>query len=135
MSDKPLPIVLVSHALPDGWLTRIEDHCELIIGPPEGDQLVEELAASLHLAEGIFSLLTINIDDNRIGFIMAATSYSIGPIVSGRIVSKMNITPTKALGFVVIIHIIAVMGFILMMFLGCPQGDWAGDVTLDRLDF
>jgi lactate dehydrogenase-like 2-hydroxyacid dehydrogenase len=64
MSNQPLPIVLVSHALPNGWLQLLENRCELIIGPPEGDQLVDELAAKLPLADGLFTLLTIKIDDN-----------------------------------------------------------------------
>ena len=64
MSNQSLPIVLVSHALPDAWLQLIENRCELIIGPPEGDQLVDELTTKLPLAEGLFTLLTIKIDDN-----------------------------------------------------------------------
>ena len=63
---------------------------------------------------------------------MAAFSYSIGPIVSGRIVASMNITPTKALGLVVVIHIISVVGFSLLMMLGCSQGEWAGEITINR---
>ncbi|MBK5107231.1 MAG: D-glycerate dehydrogenase [Anaerolineales bacterium] len=66
MSNKSLPIVLVSHELPDGWIEPLEKRCELIIGPPEGDYLVERLEARLPDAEGLFSLLTIKIDDTLI---------------------------------------------------------------------
>ncbi len=64
MSNQSLPIVLVSHALPNGWLQLLENRCKLIIGPPEGDLLVDELVAKLHLADGLFTILTIKIDDN-----------------------------------------------------------------------
>ena len=64
MSNQSLPIVLVSHALPNGWLQLLENRCKLIIGPPEGDLLVDELVAKLPLADGLFTMLTIKIDDN-----------------------------------------------------------------------
>ena len=63
MSNKSLPIVLVSHKLPDGWLELLEKRCELIVGPPEGDHLVENLASRLPDAEGLFTLLTIKVGD------------------------------------------------------------------------
>jgi lactate dehydrogenase-like 2-hydroxyacid dehydrogenase len=50
--------------LPNGWLNLLEGRCEQSIGPPEGDQLVDELATNLPYAEGLFTLLTIKIDDN-----------------------------------------------------------------------
>ena len=64
MNKKSSPLVLVSHALPDGWLQLLEERCELIIGPPEGDQLVETLTAKLPFAEGLFTLLTIKVDED-----------------------------------------------------------------------
>jgi len=63
MSNKSLPIVLVSHELPDGWLELLEKRCELIIGPPEGEHLVQSLESRLPDAEGLFTLLTIKVDD------------------------------------------------------------------------
>lgn len=62
--------------------------------------------------------------------VISMCSFSLGPVVSGIIVSKMKVTPTRALGLVIAIHVISVTGFILLMFIGCPQGDWAGDVTV-----
>lgn len=63
MRNQSLAVVLVSHALPNGWLQLIENRCELNTGPPEGDQLVDKLTTKLPLAEGLFTLLTIKIDD------------------------------------------------------------------------
>ena len=63
MENKSLPIVLVSHSLPDGWLDKLNNHCKLIIGPPEGDQLTETLISNLGVAQGLFTLLTIEVDE------------------------------------------------------------------------
>lgn len=63
MSKQSLPLVLVSHALPDGWLALLENRCEMIFGPPEGDQLVEALESNLQIADGLFTLLTIKVND------------------------------------------------------------------------
>jgi lactate dehydrogenase-like 2-hydroxyacid dehydrogenase len=63
VNDQSLPIVIVSHSLPEGWLDLLENRCELIIGPPEGDQLTERLENYLPDAEGLFTLLTIKVDD------------------------------------------------------------------------
>ncbi len=63
MNDQSLPIVIVSHSLPEGWLGSLENRCELIIGPPEGDQLTERLEAYLPDAEGLYTLLTIKVDE------------------------------------------------------------------------
>jgi hypothetical protein len=59
-------------------------------------------------------------------------SFSLGPIVSGVIVSKMKMTPTRALGLVTVINGISVVGFVLALLMGCPQGNWAGTVGIDR---
>lgn len=63
MNHGNLPLVLVSHSLPDGWLDLLENRCRMVIGPPEGNQLTEELETSLPEAVGLFSLLTIKVDD------------------------------------------------------------------------
>ncbi|MGB3701892.1 MAG: D-glycerate dehydrogenase [Anaerolineales bacterium] len=64
MNTHPLPIVLVSHSLPDGWLKLLENRCRMILGPPEGDHLTEQLESCLPNAEGLFTLLTIKVDDH-----------------------------------------------------------------------
>jgi glyoxylate reductase len=63
MNKQTLPIAIVSHALPDGWLELLENRCEAVIGPPECDQLAESLASHLAEAEGLFTLLTIKVDE------------------------------------------------------------------------
>jgi len=63
MADQSLPLVLVSHSLPDGWLNLLENRCQLVVGPPEGDSLSETLSSFLPQAEGLFTLLTIRVDN------------------------------------------------------------------------
>jgi phosphoglycerate dehydrogenase-like enzyme len=63
VNDQSLPIVIVSHSLPEGWLDLLENRCELIIGPPEGDLLTESLETYLPDAEGLYTLLTIKVDE------------------------------------------------------------------------
>lgn len=59
-----LPLVLVTHTLPEGWLDPLEGHCQLIIGPPDANQLSPELEEYLGEADGLYSLLTIRVDQN-----------------------------------------------------------------------
>lgn len=63
MPDIQLPLVLVSHTLPDGWLDPLEGQCRTIVGPVDANQLSEELIDLLPQAEGLFVLLTIRIDE------------------------------------------------------------------------
>lgn len=51
-----LPVVIVTHALPDDWLVSLKDRCRLLIG-------LAELEAHLSEAEGLFSLLTLRVDE------------------------------------------------------------------------
>lgn len=62
MAEQSLPLVLVTHSLPDGWLNLLENRCQLVVGPPEGDSLSETLSSFLPQAEGLFTLLTIRVD-------------------------------------------------------------------------
>ena len=63
MAEQSLPLVLVTHSLPDGWLNLLENRCQLVVGPPEGDSLSETLSSFLPQAEGLFTLLTIRVDN------------------------------------------------------------------------
>lgn len=63
MKNDSLPLVIVSHSLPDGWLDKLHNRCKLIIGPPEGDQLTENLVSNLGFAQGLYTLLTIQVDE------------------------------------------------------------------------
>ncbi|MFL7893706.1 MAG: 2-hydroxyacid dehydrogenase [Anaerolineales bacterium] len=63
MNKQTLPVAIVSHALPDGWLELLENRCEAVIGPPECDHLTERLESHLAEADGLFTLLTIKVDE------------------------------------------------------------------------
>jgi len=58
------PFVIVSHALPEGWLAALQAHCDALIGPAETGGLAPELCARLGEAEGLFTLLTVRVDDS-----------------------------------------------------------------------
>ena len=64
METSPLPLVLVSHTLPDGWLDLLKDRCNLVVGPQDANEFSEQLLAELPQAEGLFTLLTITVDDD-----------------------------------------------------------------------
>lgn len=51
-----LPVVIVTHTLPDNWLVSLKDRCQLLIG-------LAELEAHLSEAEGLFTLLTLRVDE------------------------------------------------------------------------
>ncbi len=63
MNNSSLPLVLVSHTLPDGWLDNLENHCRMVIGPKDANELSTELENFLPEAEGLFTLLTINVNE------------------------------------------------------------------------
>ncbi len=53
----PLPVAIVTYPLPESWLASLENHCRLFIGP-------EELEKHIGEAEGLFSLLTLRVDES-----------------------------------------------------------------------
>jgi glyoxylate reductase len=57
------PFVIVTHALPEGWITSIEEKCDHIIGPEGGTGFSSELQLNLPKAEGLFTLLTDPINE------------------------------------------------------------------------
>jgi len=61
-----LPLVIISHKLPDSWLTSLKGHCRILVGkdPAEGGELARELDADLGQAEGLFTLLTVAVNDD-----------------------------------------------------------------------
>lgn len=63
MSDTQLPLVLISHSLPAGWLDPLEGQCKSAVGPVDATHLSDELVKLLPEAEGLFVLLTIRIDE------------------------------------------------------------------------
>ncbi|MCX4242987.1 2-hydroxyacid dehydrogenase [Paraliomyxa miuraensis] len=61
MND-PLPLVLVTRALPDGWLGALDGRCTMIVGDADTPGLDPPLLDALPRAEGILCLLTERID-------------------------------------------------------------------------
>ena len=64
MNNPTLPLVLISHTLPDGWLDLLKGRCQVISGPKDADHLSSELQAYLPQADGIITLLTIKVDED-----------------------------------------------------------------------
>lgn len=60
---EPRPVVVVTRGLPDGWLDRLQDRCELVIGPAERPGWAPEVRERLCDAEGILCLLTEPVDE------------------------------------------------------------------------
>jgi glyoxylate reductase len=62
-----LPFVVITHSLPADWLATLEGHCTWVCGPPAGKQpgvaLAPSLLERLPQAEGLFSLLTIPVNE------------------------------------------------------------------------
>jgi len=58
-----LPLAIITHALPEAWLEKLDGQCEIIIGPPEADSLSSELEKALPKIEGLLSLLTIPVSE------------------------------------------------------------------------
>ncbi len=59
MPPAPLPLVLVTHSLPPGWLASLEGCCRTLVGPWDATQFAPQLLEHLPEAEAIFCLLTI----------------------------------------------------------------------------
>jgi lactate dehydrogenase-like 2-hydroxyacid dehydrogenase len=64
MPSDPRPFVIVTQALPEGWLASLAQRCDLLVGLPEASGLAPKLRARLADAEGLFTLLTVRVDDD-----------------------------------------------------------------------
>ena len=64
--------------------------------------------------------------------VVGILSWSIGPIIAGAVMAKFKMTRTMALIFVVVINIIAVIGYATAMFISCPDVKWAGPMNKDE---
>lgn len=64
MSVKPQPIVLITHTLPEDWISPLEGRCEMFIGPTDATELDPLLIDLLPQAEGLFTLLTIPVTES-----------------------------------------------------------------------
>jgi glyoxylate reductase len=58
-----LPLVLVTHTLPAGWLASLERRCRTLVGPLDATNIAPELYDRLPEAEGLFTLLTIPVTE------------------------------------------------------------------------
>lgn len=63
MTNKPF--VIVSHTLPEAWLAKLYETCEVLVGPETAvtPALSPELEAQLHRADGLMTMLTVRVDD------------------------------------------------------------------------
>ena len=62
MTDDALPLVLVTRALPEGWLSRLDGRCRLLQGDADTPGFDPPLRAALPRADAILCLLTERID-------------------------------------------------------------------------
>ena len=59
MSSDNLPVVIITHTLPEDWISPLKVKCRFFIGPPDATELDQGLTERLPQAEGLFTLLTI----------------------------------------------------------------------------
>lgn len=59
-----LPLVIMTHTLPQSWILSLKGKCRLAIGPVDATELVPDLEAQLPEAEGLFCLLTIPVRES-----------------------------------------------------------------------
>jgi glyoxylate reductase len=64
MYETALPLVLVTHTLPEGWLDLLEGKCQLLAGPEDATRLSAELREHLAEAVGLYTLLTVKVDES-----------------------------------------------------------------------
>ncbi|MBU2611370.1 MAG: D-glycerate dehydrogenase [Chloroflexi bacterium] len=62
-----LPLVLLTHTLPEDWLISLKGHVRAVTGPLDATSLAPELEAHLGEAEGLFCLLTIPVRKELLG--------------------------------------------------------------------
>jgi lactate dehydrogenase-like 2-hydroxyacid dehydrogenase len=59
MKTISLPLVLLTHTLPEDWIASLKGHVRAVVGSLDATRLTPELEAHLGEAEGLFCLLTI----------------------------------------------------------------------------
>jgi glyoxylate reductase len=64
MKTRSLPLVLLTHTLPEDWLASLKGHVRAVVGPLDATHLAPELEAHLAEAEGLFCLLTIPVRED-----------------------------------------------------------------------
>jgi len=64
MTKNDLPLVLISHKLPVDWITSLSGKCRLLICAEASTNNISELTRYINQAEGLFTLLTIKVDED-----------------------------------------------------------------------
>lgn len=62
--NQTLPLVLVTHTLPEGWLGQLEGKVRMLVGPQDARRLAPELEAHLDKAAGLYTLLTVPVGED-----------------------------------------------------------------------
>lgn len=76
-----LPLVLMTHPLPQDWVTSLRGRVRLVVGPPEPPGFAPQLLEQLNEAEGIMSMLIDRVDDallNRAPRLRVVSNYAVG---------------------------------------------------------
>ena len=63
MTGHPLPLVLITHNLPNDWIKMLDGQCILYTGPTDATQFDPFLTELLPRADGLLSLLTIPVTE------------------------------------------------------------------------
>ena len=63
--NSTLPLAIVSHTLPAGWLAKLDGRCRMVAGPKTAGSpdLTPDLRRHLAEAEGLFSIFTVRVDE------------------------------------------------------------------------
>jgi len=76
-----LPLVLMTHPLPQDWVASLQGRIRLLVGPAEPPGFAPHLLEQLHEAEGILSMLVDRVDDALLGRaprLRVVSNYAVG---------------------------------------------------------
>ncbi len=76
-----LPLVLMTHPLPQDWIASLQGRVRLLVGPAEPAGFAPQLLAQLQEAEGIISMLTDKVDEAllvRAPLLRVVSNYAVG---------------------------------------------------------
>jgi len=62
-----------------------------------------------------------------------AVSWTVGPFIGGPLVTRLKMSIPRTLGVILIAHTVICFGYLTTMLLGCPEAQWAGDITQEGL--
>lgn len=81
MKPNSLPLVLITHTLPEDWLAAIDDRYQTVVGPVDATAFSPELLEQLPHADGLFTLLTIPVTEailNRAPNLRVISNMAVG---------------------------------------------------------